>query len=276
MPHQPFFPTVLIVDDDPALTTYLRQMFHTETAVGVVVANSLDEGRRLLETAEIHIDGVITDLFFDAGTDDPENHLFNGLHLLELSSRLRPATRRYVTSFFAEHADYRHRPEAADIPAEHWFQKAWYRPGADERPPWQEIERDLIKARLASDEQAQQRLHSLGLGRLENLDAVSVAVQSLRLPTRTYLQDMGVYGLRVQRPIEVVCFWDPDGTVWASALRLGLLTDGMGTTVDEAIESLQEIIADTKRRLDEEPPENLLGLAEEAKRQLDLYLQEAK
>jgi hypothetical protein len=155
MADEPYCPTVLIVDDDRAYTDYLRQKFHKETSVGVVVANTLKQGRQLLTEQGVHIDGIVADLYFGAGTDDPEHQLFFGTDLLSYSRQVRPAVRRYVSSFFAEREELKKRAAAAQVPEEHWFQKAWQMPGTGERAPWHEIERHLIKVRLESDKQVQ-------------------------------------------------------------------------------------------------------------------------
>ena len=99
------FPTVLIVDDDPACTAYWRSKFERETCIGIITASSLSEGRRFLDDTEIHIHGIVCDIYFERGTDS-EHHLSDGIDLLTYAARRRPGLRQYVTSFFAEDHSY--------------------------------------------------------------------------------------------------------------------------------------------------------------------------
>lgn len=272
MKDQDYFPTVLIIDDDPACTTYWREKFHLDTSVGVVIANNLSEGRRLVEKDEVHIDGIVSDLYFEEGTADPANELRDGIDFLAFGTRKRAGVRPYVMSYFAEQQVWRAREKEIHVPIEGWFQKAFYTKD-DQLLPWQEIERDLIKSRLQSNEQVRKQALSLGFRSVEDIEKVSKLVQRLALPKRTYLQDLGDRQFFVREPIEVICFQESKHEVRASAPRLGLLQDGRGASVEDALIDLQQIILRLKAVFAEEPTENIVGFTKLVKERLDACIE---
>lgn len=258
-----YCPTVLIVDDDKGFTEYWRKMFHDETSVGVVVANSLDEGRRLVSEVNLPIDGIVADMFFDYGTDDPDYELFDGLDLLDYSQRERPDTRRYVLSFYAVDDHYRERAKQRGIGVERWFEKKW-QPAPDSPLPWVEVELDLMKRRLAPvDPEAT----------IE--ERTKHAQQLAPLPMRTYLQSLGPHEqrLRIVQPIEVICMKEKNGTVRATAQRLALLQEARGMSVEDALAELQTIIRDHVELFLEEPDETVVGYAKRVKENLNTFIE---
>jgi hypothetical protein len=70
--------------------------------------------------------------------------------------------------------------------------------------------------------------------------AISLATQ-LRRPLRTFIQELPEPKLIVTTPIEVICTLDED-VARATAPALGLLEEGYGDSVQEAIEELAKII----------------------------------
>lgn len=247
----PYFPTVLLVDDDKACTDVWREKFQEDTSVGVVVANSLDEGRRLLEDPSIPIDGVVSDFRFEMGRGDPSGELLNGLDLLVLASRVRPRARRYVLSFYAERESFLGEIRERELEIARVFRKLYYFPEG-ELLPWHDVENDLLVGRLPPD-----------------IDAKSAAhFQNLKLPMRTYLQELPGGDLLVTKPIEVICIKEDDGQIRASALSLGLIADGFGESVGEAIGNLGELIGEQFRWFSEMAADQFVDYAARVRERL--------
>lgn len=270
MTTETFWPTVLIVDDDPAATRYYRERFQEDVGVGVAVARSLREGKVLLDNQDIHIDALISDLYFEYPTDDPENGLFDGIDLMRYSEQVRPKVPVFALSFFAERSSHHQRARELKVNVRRWLPKTWLR-GEDEDTLCTAVQRDLVASRLENDVQARKRLAAVGIELTEHVDmgVVSECIARMVWPMRTYLQDLGVEDLCVQTPIEVVCVRDADGTVLSSAPRLGLLLDGEGESVEESLTHLASIIATQKRDFDEEPERNIVGYARLVKDRLN-------
>lgn len=247
----PYFPTVLLVDDDKACTDVWREKFQEDTSVGVVVANSLDEGRRLLEDQSIPIDGVVSDFRFEVGRGDPTGELLNGLDLLGFASRVRPRARRYVLSFYAERESFLREIKEKELQVARVFRKLYYFPEG-ELLPWHEVENDLLVERLPKD-----------------IDTKSATYfQNLKLPMRTYLQDLPGGDLIVTKPIEILCVKEDDGQVRASALSLGLISDGFGESVGEAIDHLGGLIGEQFRWFSEIDADKFIDYAARVRERL--------
>jgi CheY-like chemotaxis protein len=227
-----YSPTVLVVEDDPACVRYLRRQFHDRTSVGVLVAKDIRSGRRLGE--DVGIDALVTDLFFDTGKDLPEEELFDGVDLAAALKVKKPDLPMYVLSFMADDNVYHDKAKAKGVSVKRWLPKSFLGQGLADKPdsPWRIIEMDLMRARLGIDPVAKTQLD-------ENKDAdmlVSLAAR-LRRPMRTYIQELPDPGLRVTKPIEVICTLDED-LAKATAPALGLLNEGFGESIEEALEEL--------------------------------------
>jgi hypothetical protein len=238
MSNLTYWPCILIVDDDRACTDFLRERFHRHTSVGVVVANTLKEGRKLLDDENIRIDAMVADLFFDDGTDDAAFQLFDGVDLVDYGISKRPKLTPYVMSFFCDKDDFRNKAKNKNIDLENWYPKLW-QPGDHPDAIWSKVEQDLIKSRVAED-----------------TDATLRGVRKLRLPHRTYLQEFprGEAEYVLVEPIEVLCRCEKvaEGgeeaiTYYAAAWRLGLIQEGQGVSVESALEDLGTVVADQVR-----------------------------
>jgi hypothetical protein len=106
-------------------------------------------------------------------------------------------------------------------------------------------------------------------------DELSTVVSHLDVPMRTYLQNVGDEDYNVVHPIEVFCrreCIDSEHVFIASALRLGLLQDGCGSSIDSALGHLGELIVAQQRIFDSEPEETFVGLAGLSRQRLAQHL----
>lgn len=212
-------------------------------------------------------------MYFDAGTEDAEHGLANGVDLLAYTNAERPVARRYATSFFVENGEYQQCAKTKEVVVERWFQKGWIAPGEQGQLPWQEIESDLIKDLFDRDEKIRNEAQAAGFRSKGEIEKASRLMLRLALPRLTYLQDLGSDRYFVKKPIEVLCYRGEKGCIRASAHGLGVLVDGRGATIDEALADLQKVILDQKRLLEGDVPENLLRYAKLLEERLDLFVQ---
>ncbi len=213
-----YAPAVLIVDDDPAITRYMRQQFHAATSVGVLVANDLGEAKRILDDPEISIDAIISDLNFAAANQAPESGLNDGLDILQYSKAQRNELRRYVLSFFADRPQEHDRAEEQHLDIKRWLPKMYYADRSDPKTPWAILEEDLVNDRMA----------------LDSLESPALI--------RTYIQSLADGSVECKMPIEVVCTRDEKGNFRSRAVSNGAFQDGVGATVDESIHDLEHNI----------------------------------
>jgi hypothetical protein len=258
-----YAPSVLLIEDDRPAREYLTRRFYRETSLGVVVARDLVEAKKLIDSSDIHFDAIVSDLFFDFGTDSPDEGLRDGIDILAYGKSKRPVALSYVNSYWADRDEYVDKAQALHIDVRRWFHKQPLAPN-DLRSPWAQVERDLISQRLGSRVSDNNGAHTL--------DQVTEVVRNQLCPIRrTYLQDLGNDDLVIIKPIEVLT-WSTDVDEYrASAPCLGLLTDGEGESVQDAIESLRNLICDHKSHLDSES-ESLGGYAAFVKEQLDQHI----
>jgi hypothetical protein len=244
-PVPTYLPTVLVVEDDPAMNSYLCERFHGETSVGVVRAITLTEAKQLIDTPEIHFSAVIADLFFEASKSDPDDHLSDGLDLLNYCKGVRPAVAQYVYSIFSEKDAEHAKAHELGLSIKSWFQKAWHPPGRRAPDaPWACVERDLIEHSLHQDPFLKDRLEQLGWKEEVPTPVISETIRgALRFAMRTYIQQLET-GYQLMRPVEVICTREDSGEVRAHAPRFALASDGVGDTVDEALVDLGETLID--------------------------------
>ncbi len=256
-----YAPSVLLIEDDFPAREYLTRRFYQETSLGVVVAKNLSEAKQLIDASDVHFDAIVADLYFDVGSDAPGEDLRDGIDVLSYGLRRRSVL-GYVNSYWADRRDYVDKAAQLNVEVREWFHKQPMLPG-DVSSPWAQVERDLIYERLGGSQ--------LNAGHSSLVEVTETIRQQLSPIRRTYLQSLGADTFRVLKPIEVLT-WSSDGDdVRASAPRLGLLTDGAGETVGEAIEALCALIRDHKLDLDDQS-ENLEGYAAFVKKQLDQYI----
>jgi hypothetical protein len=257
-PTASYCPTILIVDDDRACTNYWRKQFLNETSVGVVIANDLEHGSDLLKNHDLRLDGIVFDIYFETGHDSPQLQLYDGLDLAVCAEEERPRIPKYIMSYFAEDRSYVTKAQERGLAIEAWIQKEHHDPKSERPAPWKEVERGLMKHRLT-------QVQSEG-----DLDQRARDAQALTpLPIRTYLQDLGDDKYIVHSPLEVICVRDIEGDVRATAYCLGLLEDGWGDTVTDALDNLKEVILDHLESFDEQASETVVGYALKVKEQID-------
>ncbi len=274
-----FLPTVLLVDDDPAMNDYLRERFHDETSIGAVCARTLSQAKELIDTKQLSISAVVADVFFDEGKADPKHHLGDGLDLLQYCSEVRPDLPQYVFSVFSERDAERDKAKDLNLPIRFWFQKAWMRPGqGGASAPWASVERDLIEESIRKEDGSlRQRLLELKCsGEEVTTTALSEAIRSLKIPRRTYLQSINDSNYNIIHPIEVLCTVEDDGTVRAHASRFALINDGFGTTVDEALSSLGDSLLNILETLDKEPDQDLHDYLRQYRDSLHQHIREVR
>lgn len=258
-----YAPSVLLVEDDLPAREYLTQRFYEETSLGVVVAKDLTEARELIDSADVQVDAIFADLYFDVGTDDPADDLRDGIDVLSYGVTKRPAILGYVNSYWADRQEYVEKAARLQLPIRDWFHKQPLMPG-DASSPWAQVERDLIALRLTRESKINPALPSLTV--------VTEAIRRQLCPIRrTYIQDLADDSFRVLKPIEVLAWCGEDGVVHASAPKLGLLTDASGDSLPEALERLCQLIAEHKHDLDEKA-ESLAGYAAFVKGRLDMFV----
>ena len=270
-----YMPTILIVEDDPAMNAYLRERFHSETSVGVVAAETLTDAKRLIDAHQIRISAVVSDLFFDEAKTDVVNHLNDSLDFLSYCKEWRPEVPQYIFSVFSDKDSERAKANELDLPIRTWFQKLWYRPGAGgAQAPWACVERDLIEQTIRSGDQSlKERLRELGHALPDiSPEIVSETVRSLNIARRTYIQFIDNATYRIAQPIEVICVLETDGTVRAHAPRFALINDGGGDTIEEALADLAVRITAVKEALDEEPKEALHDYLRQYRDALDSFI----
>jgi hypothetical protein len=270
-----YLPTVLVIDDDPAVHKYMRRRFHAETSVGLVQARSLRDAKALMDSSEVKIHAVIADLFFDPAYCDPENDLNDGLDILAYSLEKRPEATQYVLSIFSEMDPEHHKAERLKLPIQTWFQKLYQRSDAGAQAPWAQVERDLLRKRFSEDPSLKVRLEEMGYSLHEPPDPMVLSESirgALRFPIRTYIQSLDDPKYQIIRPIEVLCTKEASDQVTATAPRLGLLADGVGESVDEALSNLSSYILDLVEVLREEPASDVSGYLHTLQDRLRLYI----
>jgi len=257
---------VLLLDDDEACTDVWREKFQDETSVGVLVANSIAEARQIVAQTGIHIDGVVADHRFEVGKDDPENGLFNGLDFLGLMAKQYPRVRRYALSFYAGRNDFLDDVKSRGLDIARIFPKLFYFRKED-LLPWQEVEKDLLTCWLTAHYDTEVLEESAGEIALSP-STIASYVQRIRVPMRTYLQAVPDSDLIVLKPVEVICIKEEQDVVRATAPNLGLLVDGCGASVSEALDDLAGILATQYEVFTREEPERYVDYAAQVRARL--------
>jgi len=259
-----YSPAVLIVDDDASARKYYRERFHEETSLGVITAANLAQAKVFIDSPSLKIDAVVADLFFDIGTDAPDQNLFDGLDILSVNQRLRPSASQYVLSYWSGRGERHQKADELGLKISSWFEKAFLPPGETVSTPWAQVERDIIRHQLEKDRLFAERLRSLGVELAEplNVEAVAETVrQSFHPPKRTYLQECDDPRYLLLDPIEVICFTEETRTVRANAWRLGVFTEGLGESTEEALLDLGIKLVEQYELFEEEPDEHVEGYA---------------
>ena len=260
MNRQTFSPTVLLVDDDPAVLDLALRRFYAQTSLGVVVVDNLSAASELVKHSAIRFNAVVADLSIMPNKQDEQNKLHDGLDFLKFIKRRKGGPfYNYILSVYADVETFRSRARREKLDIRAWFQKLDFGSSdADNKAPWHVIERDLYMQCFGNDPDLAALVQSFG----EDEEAFSDAVRKkLRPITRTYLQALPE-PFRVKVPIEVICRHEEDSWT-ADALNLGLLQSGYGETIGDALEELGELIADQFNTFNEATPTKLEGYAGE-------------
>jgi CheY-like chemotaxis protein len=271
MRTQTFLPTVLIIDDDSGITSYLRENFHDETPLGVLVANTMREAKILLETEDLPINVIVADLFFETATRDKENELYDGIDILKLAKEIRPDATQYILSIWSERDFERKKAEALGLEVKEWFAKMFYPQSAQKRPPWLQIYHDQLTKQLKHNEALYELFKEKGLSQGDKFDAIMALFNETTTPKTTFLQELNDSRYVLQKPIRVYWSVEDDEEFVVKDLSIGLPTEGLEETLDGALEDLATQIVSEKEMLDDES-ENLQGFAQLVKKRLDSHI----
>lgn len=240
-----FAPTVLLVDDDPAVLDIFGRRFHEHTSLGIMKMKNLGDAYNFLMQEQHTMDALLADISFVPETQDDEHQLYDGLDLIGLSQKRFPDMPRYVCSVYGQDKIYLDRAKELNLVIVNWFPKLAMDQSVEDSP-WNRIERDIyyntLKANANLLEQAEQAgINSASLDNNAVLDWIRTSIRPCR---QTYFQQFGrgQTGYRVIKPIKVICEEMEDGQVSAEAPALGLLLPGMGGNVDDALANLGELI----------------------------------
>lgn len=267
-----YSPSVLLIDDDTSIMRYLRQNFHENTSVGVLTATRLEDAREIIDSADVHLDAVVSDLLFDQpSSTDPDHGLRDGIDALAYAKRRRPDADRYVLSFWVTEENRRLDADNRQIDVKRWMPKMFYDPGEEEKTIWAQIERDLIERHLRAE--GEDDLNREPPDNLSVEDTMLETMRKLKFPMRTYLQNLESDDFVLVKPIEVICTQDEEGLIVAMPRKIGLMEEGVGESVDFALSDLGRIILDEKKvGVGGVPVDKLLGLAKQVRDKLDEYV----
>jgi CheY-like chemotaxis protein len=266
---QTYSPAVLIVDDDSGVTKYLREQFHEQTSVGVLVANDLGEAKELIDNKELSIDAILADLFFEKAKMAPGLDLYDGIDILHYSKQRRNGVRKYVLSFWADRDKEHDKVEELQLDIVEWLHKMFYTNSSDPKTPWAILERDLIKIRF---QEIREQALNLGVDLPGDSEAATEFVRNLRPPRRTFIQSTDRDPYVIKKPIEVICIWDEDGQFRSHPRKIGLFQEGIGETVEESIADLASIIIDQYADFEVERGDRVRDYAQVVKDQLGAYV----
>lgn len=230
-------PTVLVVDDDPNIIRRFQRSFMAETSLGVAAVRSLAQAKKLVDNRKIHFDAIVADLGFDPGMQSHADGLYTGIDLLALAYKTRPEADQYVISVFADEPGYKKHAADEKLPIIEWYEKL----SVGESKPWEEIEANLFKKRIAKNKTWREALSPTDLEKVA--DVRSFIREAINPMTRNYLTIMSDADeeFEIINPIEVIGQTDGD-TFIATALNIGLTQSGVGDDFSEAMMELQELI----------------------------------
>lgn len=270
-----FAPTVLLVDNDPAVLDILGRRFHEKTSLGVLKLKTLGEAYEFLTQKKYLPDALLTDLSFVPETQDGEHRLFNGLDLIDLSQKNFPDMPKYVNTVFCQEREDLERTEERQLNIAHWFSKLTIEHGW-EIHPWKRIERDLYHQAIMTNKYLLEQAEQAGFERssLDSDEILDWIRTSIRPRRQTYLQQFGKKwaGYRVIKPIRVICEELEGGQVSADAPALGLLLPGEGETVDDALTDLGDSIIEQYEEFLSLGRDNIVGYAAKVFERIEEYV----
>ena len=270
--NRTFSPTVMLVDDDPAILDVLSRRFYEHTSLGVLAVNNLQDALSIICSEETSVDAIVCDLSFTETTQDESNALYDGLDFLHKAAKERPDLPLYICSAYSDHDAFRAKGREIGVGAKNWFQKL----EMDAKKPWEQIERNLYRSVLRSDKKLYQKAKDNGFtddtDDRELIDLIRNRIKPIRetfLPTLSPLY-------KTLKPIRVVCEeHEEEGQekrVVAEAPSLGLIVPGEGATVENALEDLSDIIVEQYKEFVEMNPCLIVGYAEKVFERLRVHI----
>ncbi len=236
--NRTYAPVALVIDDDPAVINRMKTGFIEDTSMGVLVANNLKDANSFLRDKSVKIDALITDLNFTPGTQ--AGHLVSGIDILEISKKFRPDIPQYVLSVDAEEERIKNECDEKRLRVEEFFPKLG---STQPRKPWETVERACLAKTVKTNQMVRENMEANGIDTRNLVDEVEIFEAMRRLPMARLTYLLEVPGFRVKKPIEVLCVKDGD-LYRASAIQIGLITDGEGADTADAIEALAKLIAE--------------------------------
>ncbi|MCG8095864.1 MAG: hypothetical protein JAZ17_19975 [Candidatus Thiodiazotropha endolucinida] len=265
-----FAPIVLLVDDDPSSGRSMRRKFNNLSALAPLVVQDLRSARKLIETWRYEISAVVADLSMpDAG--DPEHNLEDGLDFLSLVQKSHPNVSKYVISFWSDQHSWRSKSNQLGLDIHEWFEKL------NTLEPWAKVERDLLKTHLVHGGSLAEEVAAHGWMPHDE-QSFEAILQWFRTRHKgmkfSFIQEVpkdyrDQYELI--EPVQVVCR-EQDGEFIADAIKLGLLNEGHGEDVEEAVKDLADTMFALKEELDSYSPENVVDYAKVVKDRIDQYI----
>ena len=234
-----YSPVALIVEDDTFAARHFHRGFLQDTSLGVLEANDLKTAYRYLHNPSLRIDVVVADVGFQKDTKYLEHNLNDGLDLIEEAMKIRPDLENYVLSIDAGDPLYHKRAKEKNLPIADWLEKC----GVAASPyllPWVKVERACLVKTLKRDRDFRDRAKAAGIDvrDLASDEAIAEKVRkALVLPRLTYLRQLPE-DCQILLPIEVLCVQEGDESYRASAPHIGLITEAIGESVDDALENL--------------------------------------
>ena len=271
MPFQTFLPTVLVIDDDRAITTYMRKNFHENTTLGVLIANDMSDAKKILDDKALSIDTIVADLNFEKPYQCPEEGLIGGIDILDYGKRVRPNADRYVFSIWSERDEEHDQAKMLNLEIKAWLNKMFYDPRDTEEAPWNKIYLEQLTKRIINNKELERKFKELEF-KDRKLEYIADFINQLNPPRITFLQELYTEEYALQKPIKILSTVQEDGSVNVKELSIGILTDGIGDTIEEALEDIAAKIIDQKNMLDVEPSENLLEFTQLVKERIDIHV----
>ena len=196
-----FAPTVLVVDDDPAILDIFSRRFYKHTSLGVLAIGNLKDAQSAISDEDVQLDAVVSDIAFTQETQDAENNLYDGLDFLRKALKEKPSMPIYVCSVYSDRKIYKAKAKKMGLTAKTWFQKLEF----DGKKPWEKIERDLYDSALENDKELLEKVKKNGFDQDivddKLLDWIRTSIRPVR---QTYLQTLP-RPLKILKQIRVFC-----------------------------------------------------------------------
>lgn len=272
-----FSPTVLIVDDDPAVLDILARRFHQKTSLGVIKLQNLADAYKLFVEDTQPSDALLSDLYFVPETHDEANELLDGLDLIKLSQDRFPQMPKYVCSVYDQEKTYRKHADEMELVINQWFSKLNMDLQEDGVvSPWNKIERDLYRNALVDNTALLAQAEAAGFNRsaLDDEAVLDWIRNSIRPRRKTYLQTLGPRNSEYEiiKPISVICEELADGQVSVEAPALGLILPCFGDNVDDALVNLSHMIVEQYQEFSSVDRSQIVGYAEKVFNRLEEYV----